>query len=418
MNTSVHPVPGNSAALGVAVLGATGSIGENTLDVIARHPQRFFVMALVAHRNVDKLKAQCLKFKPRFAAMADVAAARQLREELAAAGSHTEVLAGASAIDELVAHPEVHSVMAAIVGAAGLSSTLAAARAGKRILLANKESLVMSGPLFMHEVRAGGAQLIPIDSEHNAIFQCLPAVGSRGGVKRLLLTASGGPFLRSSAEQLALVTPEQACAHPRWNMGRKISVDSASLMNKGLELIEASLLFDMPAERIEVVVHPQSIVHSLVEYLDGSMLAQLGNPDMRTPIACGLSWPERVSAGVESLDLIRAGRLEFEAPDLQRFPCLRLAQQAAEAGGSSPAVLNAANEIAVAAFLNGQLRFNGIPALIAAVLDAHASETVASLEHVLELDRWARERAEQLLRSSAYGANVMNKVVCTSGASA
>jgi 1-deoxy-D-xylulose-5-phosphate reductoisomerase len=256
------------------------------------------------------------------------------------------------------------------------------------------------------------------DSEHNAIFQCLPADGSRGGVKRLLLTASGGPFLRSSAEALAVVTPEQACAHPRWNMGRKISVDSASLMNKGLELIEASLLFDMPAQRIEVVVHPQSIVHSLVEYLDGSVLAQLGNPDMRTPIACGLSWPERVSAGVESLDLIRAGRLEFEAPDLQRFPCLRLAQQVAAAGGSSPAVLNAANEVAVAAFLNGQLRFNGIAALIAAVLDAHANEAVASLEHVLELDRWARQQAEQLLRSNVFGANVMNNVVNPSGVSA
>ncbi len=415
---AMHSISGDAAPLGVAVLGATGSIGENTLDVIARHPQRFSVVAVAAHRNVAKLKAQCLQFKPRFAAMADVDAARQLRQELTAAGLNTEVLAGAAALDELAAHPEVHSVMAAIVGAAGLSSTLAAARAGKRILLANKESLVMSGPLFMNEVRAGGAQLIPIDSEHNAIFQCLPAEGSRGGVKRLLLTASGGPFLRSSAEQLAMVTPDQACAHPRWNMGRKISVDSASLMNKGLELIEASLLFDMPAERIQVVVHPQSIVHSLVEYLDGSVLAQLGNPDMRTPIACGLSWPERVSAGVESLDLIRAGRLEFEAPDLQRFPCLRLAQQAAAAGGSAPAVLNAANEVAVAAFLNGQLWFNGIPSLIAAVLDAHAIEAVTSLEHVLELDRWAREQAGLLLRSGAYGTNVMSNVVCTSGVSA
>lgn len=427
MNSPVQPVPNAGTAIGVAVLGATGSIGDSTLDVIARHPQRFAVVALAAHRNVAKLKAQCLQFKPRLAAMADVDAARQLRAELAAAGSHTEVLAGPAALDELAAHPEVHSVMAAIVGAVGLSSTLAAARAGKRILLANKESLVMAGALFMHEVRAGGAQLIPIDSEHNAIFQCLPAQyasapgggdGSRGGVKRLLLTASGGPFLRSTAEQLATVTPEQACAHPRWNMGRKISVDSASLMNKGLELIEASVLFDMPAQRIEVVVHPQSIVHSLVEYIDGSVLAQLGNPDMRTPIACGLSWPERVSAGVESLDLIRAGRLEFEAPDLQRFPCLRLAQQAAAAGGSSPAVLNAANEVAVAAFLNGQLPFNGIAALIAAVLDAHTNEAVASLEQVLGLDRWARQQAEQLLRSNVYGANVMNKVVNPSGVTA
>lgn len=401
--------------IGVAVLGATGSIGESTLDVIARHPQRFAVRVLAAHRNVAKLRAQCLQFKPRFAALADPVAARQLKQELTAAGLATEVLAGPAALDELAAHPDVHSVMAAIVGAAGLSSTLAAARAGKRILLANKESLVMSGPLFMHEVRAGGAQLIPIDSEHNAIFQCLPRNGSRGGVKRLLLTASGGPFLRTPADALAVVTPEQACAHPRWNMGRKISVDSASLMNKGLELIEAGLLFDMPAARIEVVVHPQSIVHSLVEYLDGSVLAQLGNPDMRTPIACGLSWPERVSAGVESLDLIRAGRLEFEAPDLQRFPCLRLAQQAAAAGGSSPAVLNAANEVAVAAFLNGQLRFNGIPALIAAVLDAHTTEPVTSLQHVLELDRWARQQAENLLRNSFYGSDVVNQVANPGG---
>jgi 1-deoxy-D-xylulose-5-phosphate reductoisomerase len=385
--------------IGVAVLGATGSIGVSTLDVIARHPQRFTVVALAAHHNVAVLRAQCQQFKPRFAAMADADAARQLKQELANTGLSTEVLSGAAAIDELAAHPDVHAVMAAIVGAAGLSSTLAAARAGKRVLLANKEALVMSGPLFMREARNGGAQLIPIDSEHNAIFQCLPASGDRAGIKRLLLTASGGPFLRSSAELLATVTPDQACAHPRWRMGRKISVDSATLMNKGLELIEASLLFDMPASRIEVLVHPQSIVHSLVEYLDGSVLAQLGNPDMRTPIACGLSWPERMAAGVESLDLISIGRLEFEAPDLQRFPCLRLAQQAAAAGDSVPAVLNAANEIAVAAFLNDQLRFTDIPVLIAAVLDAHVQVPVSSLQHVLELDAWARQRAEQLLKT-------------------
>jgi 1-deoxy-D-xylulose-5-phosphate reductoisomerase len=389
----------NNQPVGVAVLGATGSIGVSTLDVIARHPQRFSVVALAANHNVAVLRAQCQQFKPRFAAMADADAARQLKQELASAGLSTEVLSGATAIDELAAHPDVHAVMAAIVGAAGLSSTLAAARAGKRVLLANKEALVMSGPLFMREARNGGAQLIPIDSEHNAIFQCLPASGDRAGVKRLLLTASGGPFLRSSAEVLAAVTPDQACAHPRWSMGRKISVDSATLMNKGLELIEASLLFDMPASRIEVVVHPQSIVHSLVEYLDGSVLAQLGNPDMRTPIACGLSWPERMAAGVESLDLISVGRLEFEAPDLQRFPCLRLAQQAAAAGGSVPAVLNAANEIAVAAFLKDQLRFTDIPVLIAAVLDAHVQVPVSSLQHVLELDSWARQRAEQLLKT-------------------
>jgi 1-deoxy-D-xylulose-5-phosphate reductoisomerase len=306
--------------------------------------------------------------------------------------------------------------MAAVVGAAGLSSTLAAARAGKRILLANKEALVMSGPLFMSEVRNGGAQLIPIDSEHNAIFQCLPPQqlsgnGGQRGIKRLLLTASGGPFLRSSAALLATVTPEQACAHPRWSMGRKISVDSATLMNKGLELIEASLLFDMPAAKIEVVVHPQSIVHSMVEYVDGSVLAQLGNPDMRTPLACGLSWPERVTAGVESLDLIRSGRLDFEAPDLQRFPCLGLAQQVAAAGDSAPAVLNAANEVAVAAFLNRQLRFVDISVLIAAVLDEHSTVPVTTLDHVLELDRWARERAGSLLRSKFSATDVNDPVM-------
>jgi 1-deoxy-D-xylulose-5-phosphate reductoisomerase len=417
MSAAAHHVQSSpTTPMGVAVLGATGSIGDNTLDVIAGHPDKYRVVALAAHRNVAKLKAQCLKFQPRFAALADVDAARQLKMELQAAGLSTEVLSGPAALDELAAHPDVHSVMAAVVGAAGLSSALAAARAGKRILLANKEALVMSGPLFMREVRAGGAQLIPIDSEHNAIFQCLPpqqlsGTGAQPGVKRLLLTASGGPFLRSSAAQLATVTPEQACAHPRWSMGRKISVDSATLMNKGLELIEASLLFDMPAAKIEVVVHPQSIVHSMVEYIDGSVLAQLGNPDMRTPIACGLSWPERVAAGVESLDLIRAGRLDFEAPDLQRFPCLRLAQQAAAAGDSAPAVLNAANEIAVAAFLNGQLRFIDIPVLIAAVLDAHATVAVTSLEHVLELDRWARQCAESLLRSGFVAPDVKHSVV-------
>jgi 1-deoxy-D-xylulose-5-phosphate reductoisomerase len=273
-------------------------------------------------------------------------------------------------------------------------------------LLANKEALVMSGALFMDAVSAGGAQLIPIDSEHNAIFQCLPGNGQQinqpqSGVKRLLLTASGGPFLRMPAAQLARVTPEQACAHPRWVMGRKISVDSATLMNKGLELIEAALLFAVPPEKIEVVVHPQSIVHSLVEYLDGSMLAQLGNPDMRTPIACGLSWPERLSAGVESLDLIAVGRLDFEAPDVQRFPCLQLARQVAQAGGSYPAVLNAANEIAVAAFLNAQLRFTAIPVLIEAVLAAHATTPVTTLEQVLAVDEWARRRAETLVGSNS-----------------
>jgi len=386
-------------AIGVAVFGSTGSIGENTLDVIARHPQRFEVIVLAAQRNVAKLKAQCLQFQPRYAALADVNAARQLRAELAGLNLRTEVLEGAHAFEELAAHPDVHSVMAAIVGAAGLASTLAAARAGKRILLANKESLVMSGPMFMRTVRNGGAQLLPIDSEHNAIFQCLPSNDRRAGVRRLLLTASGGPFLRATADELQRATPEQACAHPRWVMGRKISVDSATLMNKGLELIEASLLFDMAAAQIDVVIHPQSIVHSLVEYVDGSVLAQLGNPDMRTPIAYGLGWPERLAAGVESLDLIRIGRLEFEAPDEVRFPCLRLARQVTAVGASAPAVLNAANEVAVTAFLDGQLSFTGIAALIETVLSRHQAAPIDSLDAVLEIDRWARACALATLRT-------------------
>lgn len=394
---------------GIAVLGSTGSIGENTLDVIARHPDRYRVVALAAHQSVDKLKAQCLQFKPDHAALVDARAAAQLREQLQAAGCNTQVWSGADALDHFAQLPEVHSVMAAIVGAAGLRSTLAAAKAGKRLLLANKESLVMSGPLLIQAVQQSGAQLIPIDSEHNAIFQCLPmsshdarqGAGTKSGIKRLLLTASGGPFLRATAAQLADVTPAQACAHPRWVMGRKISVDSATLMNKGLELIEAHLLFDMPVKQIDVVVHPQSIVHSLVEYIDGSVLAQLGNPDMRTPIACGLAWPERVISGVESLDLIRAGRLDFEAPDRQRFPALRLAEQAAEAGGTAPAVLNAANEVAVAAFLDERLSFTGIPSLIDCVLAEHAVQPVQSVEQVLEVDAWARQRARAWVESNS-----------------
>ncbi len=408
---SLHP------RQGIAVLGSTGSIGENTLDVIARHPDRYRVVALAAHRNVDKLKAQCLQFNPDHAALVDVRAAAQLREQLQAAGCSTQVWSGAEALDQFARLPEVHSVMAAIVGAAGLCSTLAAAKAGKRLLLANKEAVVMSGPLLIQAVQQSGAQLIPIDSEHNAIFQCLPhlsgaahdarqGAGTKSGIKRLLLTASGGPFLRATAAQLAAVTPAQACAHPRWVMGRKISVDSATLMNKGLELIEAHLLFDMPVNQIDVVVHPQSIVHSLVEYIDGSVLAQLGNPDMRTPIACGLAWPERVVSGVESLDLIRAGRLDFEAPDRQRFPALRLAEQAAEAGGTAPAVLNAANEVAVAAFLEERLPFTGIPSLIDCVLAEHAVQPVQSVEQVLDVDAWARQRAVVWVESNRNRASM------------
>lgn len=398
-----------TGVVNIAIFGATGSIGQNTLDVIARHPGRFAVFALAAHRNVSVLKRQCLQFRPRYAALADEHAAAQLRDELRAAGCKTEVLAGMAALNELAAHPDVHSVMAAIVGAAGLGSTLAAARAGKRILLANKESLVMSGQLFLNAVREGNAQLLPIDSEHNAIFQCMPdprvASGSESGnrlagIKRLVLTASGGPFLRTAAADLADITPEQACAHPRWIMGRKISVDSATLMNKGLELIEASLLFSMPPAQIDVLIHPQSIVHSLVEYVDGSMLAQLSNPDMRTPIAFALGWPSRIDAGVEFLDLARLSRLEFESPDEVRFPCLRLARQAAACGRSAPAALNAANEAAVAAFLDGRLRFTEIAAVIDAVLQAHTVLPLDSLDAVIKVDAWAREHAMHVMREA------------------
>ena len=376
----------------IAILGSTGSIGLSTLDVIAQHPDAFEVFALAARRNVPRLFDQCKRFKPRFAVVVDAQAAIALRSQLAQERVPTEVLTGAAALAEIAAHSDVDAVMAAIVGAAGLASTLAAACAGKRVLLANKEALVMSGPLFMQAVREGGATLIPVDSEHNAIFQCMGGDKPRG-VRKVLLTASGGPFLRAPLQSLRGVTPDQACAHPRWVMGRKISVDSATLMNKGLELIEACLLFDLAPSRVEVVVHPQSIVHSFVEYLDGSMLAQLGNPDMRTPIAHALGWPERLSSGVESLDLIRTARLDFEAPDVAKFPCLRLARSAAEAGGTMPAVLNAANEVAVEAFLEHRLSFLDIPAVIEGVLDKHRGAPVVCLDDVLAADQWAREQA-------------------------
>jgi 1-deoxy-D-xylulose-5-phosphate reductoisomerase len=385
----------NAERKGVAILGSTGSIGESTLDVVARHPERFRVVVLVAHQNVERLKEQCVRHAPDFAVMVDVSAAARLETELKGVGSRTRVVSS-TALDQLVADRDVDYVMAAIVGAAGLRPTLAAARAGKRVLLANKESLVMSGTLFMQAVKEGRATLIPIDSEHNAIFQCFPSE-RKAGVSRILLTASGGPFLRKPASALVNVTPDEACAHPRWVMGRKISVDSATLMNKGLELIEASLLFDMPADKIEVVVHPQSIVHSMVEYVDGSILAQLGNPDMRTPIAYGLGWPERLHSGVQSLNLIDVGRLEFEAPDLERFRCLKLARSAAQAGGTAPAVLNAANEVAVAAFLEQRLAFTAIPHVIEAVLDHHSHATVRSLEDVMAADAWARQEARKRL---------------------
>ena len=385
----------------VAVFGSTGSIGASTLDVLARHPDRFEVVALAAGSSHGRLLEQCLRHRPRLAVMQDPAAARELSAGLAAQGCRTEVAAGEDALAQVARSGDVDAVMAAIVGAAGLPSTLAAARAGKRVLLANKEALVVAGPLLMDAARHGGATLIPIDSEHNAIFQCMPAGMEAGrpgrGVRRVLLTASGGPFLRTPRERLAAVTPEQACAHPRWVMGRKISVDSATLMNKGLELIEACLLFGMEPDRVEVVVHPQSIVHSMVEYVDGSILAQLGNPDMRTPIAHALGWPDRIPSGVESLDLVAAARLDFEAPDVARFPSLRLARAAAVAGGTAPATLNAANEVAVSAFLGGRLGFLEIPALIEAVLDRHQNRAATDLEVVLEADRWARGVADSML---------------------
>ena len=389
----------------VAVLGSTGSIGVSTLDVLGRHPDRFTVEVLAAATNDASLLEQCLQHRPRMAVLQSADAAARLAAGLRSAGSTTEVQVGAAALEACVALPSVDAVMAAIVGAAGLPSTLAAARAGKRVLLANKESLVVAGPLLIEAARSGGATLIPIDSEHNAIFQCLPPGAQTGvpgqGVRRVLLTASGGPFLRTPSAAMAAVTPEQACAHPRWNMGRKISVDSATLMNKGLELIEACLLFGMEPAQVEVVVHPQSIVHSLVEYVDGSILAQLGNPDMRTPIAHALGWPERIVSGVQSLDLVAAARLDFEAPDHGRFPALGLARAAAEAGGTSPAVLNAANEIAVAAFLAGRLGFQGIARVIEAVLERHAHHPAHELPVVLEADRWARDMAERMLAEPA-----------------
>ena len=388
----------------LTILGATGTIGVNTLDVVARHPARFEVFALTGATQVDKLFQHCLQFRPRYAVMTETAAANALREKLRAEGSSTEVLAGPASLIEVATAPEVSTLMAAIVGAAGLPATIAAARKGKRILLANKETLVVSGQLFMDAVHENGAELFPIDSEHSAIHQSLPA-GFDGdldaaGVKTIWLTASGGPFRTWSPEQMAGVTPEQAVAHPNWVMGRKISVDSASMMNKGLEVIEARWLFNAQADRIRVLVHPQSIIHSMVEYLDGSVMAQLGTPDMRTPIAYGLGFPERIDAGVSGLELM-GSQLQFEAPDMQRFPCLQLAFDALNAGGYAPAVLNAANEVAVDAFLNRRCSFADIPRAIARALENLPASAPASLEDLLDADREARRRTEKLLSVGA-----------------
>ena len=387
----------------LTILGSTGSIGTSTLDVVARHPDKFKIVALTANCQADLLFRQCRQFKPQYAVLLDEDAAAQLRQWVREAGLTTEILSGAGALEQVSILPEVDTVMAAIVGAAGLRPTLAAARAGKKILLANKETLVMAGNVFMDAVRASGSVLLPIDSEHNAIFQALPR-GYNGdlagnGVRRILLTASGGPFRNTPLSELQNVTPEQACAHPNWVMGRKISVDSASMMNKGLEVIEAHWLFNAGADDIQVVVHPQSVIHSLVEYVDGSVLAQLSNPDMRTPIAYGLAYPERIDSGVAPLDLFKVATMDFAAPDLGRFPCLALAYQALRAEGSAPAILNAANEVAVAAFLDKQISFLSIPRVIEAVLNALPVNAVGSLDDVLDADAEARRAAQRQIQS-------------------
>ena len=388
---------------GICVLGATGSIGISTLDVVGRHPELYRVVALTANRDAERLAEQCRRHRPALAVLTDAGAAERLRDLLADMAGAPEVLVGPEALAQVAALPEVDIVMAAIVGAAGLLPTLAAARAGKRLLLANKEALVIAGEILMSAAAASGALLLPIDSEHNAIFQCMPTGYEHGldqvGVERILLTASGGPFRDRPLAALDQVSPDQACAHPNWRMGRKISVDSATMMNKGLELIEACWLFGTRPERIQIVIHPQSVIHSLVQYVDGSVLAQLGNPDMRTPIAHGLAWPERLSSGVSPLDLCAVGRLDFEPPGLDRFPCLSLAIQAAESGGTAPTILNAANEIAVAAFLAGRIRYTAISSLVGATLERLPAQAVSrdGLESLLEVDRQARAMAEQLL---------------------
>ena len=390
----------------LTILGATGTIGLNTLDVVARNAHRFEVFALTANTNDQRLAEQCIEWQPRFAVMADAEAARRLRERLRGQCKNTEILQGLPGLEQVSGSPDVDFVMAGIVGAAGLLPSLAAARAGKRVLLANKEALVMSGRLFMEAVRDNRAELLPIDSEHNAIFQCMPPNHHGGldaaGIRRILLTASGGPFWQSSPAELAKVTPEQACAHPNWVMGRKISVDSATMMNKGLEVIEACWLFDTTPERLRVVVHPQSIIHSMVEYDDGSVLAQLGNPDMRTPIAHALGWPERMGSGVDGLDLTAIGGLSFEEADMQRFPCLRLGFEAAAAGGAASATLNAANEVAVTSFLDGNIRFTDIAGVLESALEGQPGGEPASLDEVLAIDAAARRRAfEQVARLAA-----------------
>ena len=380
--------------IGLTLLGATGSIGVSTLDVVSRHKDKYEIVALTANRNIELLAEQCETWKPKYAVIAEHDLAESLRTTLTSKGIDTEVLSGSEGLQYVAALPEAHYVMAAIVGAAGLLPTLAAAKAGKRVLLANKESLVMSGKLFMDTIYESGAELLPIDSEHNAIFQSMPANFKDGlsetGVESILLTASGGPFRTTPLDELKSVTPEQACAHPNWDMGRKISVDSATMMNKGLEVVEACWLFDTEPEKIQVVLHPQSVIHSMVQYVDGSVLAQLGNPDMRTPIAHGLAWPERIASAVEPLNIFDVAHLDFEIPDLERFPCLRLAREAMSAGGTSTAILNAANEVAVEAFLNNQIRFTEIPQLVEAAMENISGVEADSIDTVLSADAEAR----------------------------
>ncbi len=382
---------------GVTILGSTGTIGVNTLDVVERNPERYRVVALTANRDHERLAEQCEAWQPEYAVMADPDAAERLAARLSRSAPAVEVLSGTDGLTRVAALEQVGCVMAAIVGAAGLLPTLAAARAGKRLLLANKESLVMSGKILLDAVRQNGAELLPIDSEHNAIFQCMPPDHARGlaavGVSRILLTASGGPFRTRALAELEDVTPDQACAHPNWVMGRKISVDSATMMNKGLEVIEACWLFDTDPDVVEVVIHPESVIHSMVEYEDGSVLAQLGNPDMRTPIAHAMGWPERVPSGVDMLDIVAVGQLNFERPDFERFPCLRLGIEAVRAGGTSSAILNAANEVSVQAFLEGRLRFTHIPQIIQTTLEDVSSNPAETLDRVLDDDRRAREFA-------------------------
>ncbi len=390
---------------GITVLGSTGSIGVNTLDVILRHPDKYHVKALTANTNVGTLLEQCIKHEPEYAVMVNEEAASKLEKELKNKSSSITVLSGVDGLLKVAELDDVDYVMAAIVGAAGLLPTLGAAKAGKRVLLANKEALVMSGKLFMDTVEENNAELLPIDSEHNAIFQCMPTDFGKNvealGVKKVLLTASGGPFRTTPLNELSSMTPDQACAHPNWVMGRKISVDSATMMNKGLEIIEACWLFHVQADFIQVVIHPQSVIHSLVEYNDGSVLAQLGNPDMRTPIAYGMAWPERIDAGVERLDLFDIAQLDFLAPDEQRFPCLRLAREAMQQGGTSSAILNAANEIAVNQFLEKQIQFTDIARVIEAVLENVTQHEADSLDIILDDDKLAREYALTFIKGLA-----------------